>query len=142
MYLFLSCFIIRFFFLQEFLRQHYILQRSILGEQIERLEHQPEMESLSPDLIFLHCSRIIRIEKRLRVYADHASIRPLQEIQAAQECRLSASRRSDKREHLPLFQRKTDIFQYLSIPKTFAYMLYFQYRHMLRLLSEILQFFL
>ena len=50
-------------------------------------------------------------------------IRPLQEIQAAEQGRLAGAGRADDGKGLPLLQRKTDIAEDLGVPEVLFYVL-------------------
>src|SRR5699024_6855185 len=102
--LFLSRFVIRLLLLQKLFRQRYILKRRILREKVEGLEYQPEMKPFSSDLTLLSCLRVLRIKQLLSVYTNHSAVRPLKKIETAQERCFPASRRTDQRQYLSLFQ--------------------------------------
>ena len=83
--------------------EHDILQCGVLRKQVEGLEYQTEMKAFAPDLALLSGGGIIGVKQGFPVHADDAAVRPLQEVQTAQECCLAAARGADDGDGLSLF---------------------------------------
>lgn len=138
--LFLAGCKIRLFLCQKLSRQHYIFQGRILGKQVKGLKHQTKMQPLLADLRLLTGSRIACIKQGFSIHTDDPAIWLLQKIQTPQQGGFSASRGTDDRQHLSLFQSKINILQHFRIFKRFADILYFQDWHCTRPpLPEIIQ---
>ena len=121
----LACVIAWLLLGQQLFGQHHISQRRILGKEVKRLEYKAEMEPFAAYLRFLLGRRVIGIKQNLAIDPDDSLIRAFEEIQTAQERGLAAPRGTDDGNHLPFFQGKADIFQYLGMSKIFSDMFYF-----------------
>ena len=115
--------------------QRHVLQRRILGEQIEALEHQAEMQPLFPDITFGAGAVIRRVKQRFAADGNHALVRRLQKVQAPQQRGLAAAGGADNAQGLPLLQREADVRQYGSVAEVLFDVLYVQNRHVRHLLS-------
>ncbi|MPM08531.1 hypothetical protein SDC9_54844 [bioreactor metagenome] len=65
---------------QELACQHDVFQRGILGEEIEGLKHQTEMEPLFPNLPFLLRSGISRVEEQLAGDGNPSAVGGFQKV--------------------------------------------------------------
>ena len=87
---------------QQFTRQHYVLQGGVLREEVEVLEHQPEVQSLFADLSLPLGGGVGGVPHGLAVHPDAAGVRPLQKVQAAQQGGLAGAGRADDGQRLAL----------------------------------------
>ena len=83
-------------------REHHVLQRRILREKVEVLEHQPEMQPLSANLALFLRGRVVRVKERLAVHQNFPLVGRRQEVEAAKKRRLAAAGRADDRDGLAL----------------------------------------
>ena len=100
-------------------RQHHVLQGGVLGEEVEVLEHQAEVEPLFSDLALLLGGGVGGVPHGLAVHLDDAGIRALQEVQAAQQRRFTGTRRADDGQRLAFFQGQRDVLQDMGLLKIF-----------------------
>ena len=88
-----------------------VLQRRVLGEEVEVLEHQAEVEAILTDLLIAQHVLITAVKDCLVCHADRAVIGGFQEGQTTKQGGLSAAGRTDDRQHVALFQRKADTLE-------------------------------
>ena len=110
-------------------RQSHILQGGILGEEVEGLKHQPEVEPLLTDGLLAEGGLIFRVEEGLPLHGDAAAVGSLQKIQAPEQGGLAAAGGADDGQGLPLLQGKGDVLQHLGGAKVLFDISYFQNRH-------------
>ena len=89
--------------------QHHVLQCRILREQVEVLEHQPEVQPLFAHLALPLGGGVGGIPHGLAVHLDDTGVRPLQKVQAAQQGGLAGTGRTDDGQRLALFQGQGNI---------------------------------
>ena len=77
--------VIRAFLRQKLACQHHILQRGVLGEQVEVLEHQTEMQPLFADGLLALGAGVGGAPQRFARDGDRAGVGRLQKVQAAQQ---------------------------------------------------------
>ena len=106
-------------------RQRHVPQNRVLGKEIERLEHQPEMQAVQTDFLLRHLRT--RAVNRSAGYGNLTVVRLFQKIQTPQKRRFSAPRRADDDEHLAPVQRKIDSFQNLVFPEVLTDIFDFKY---------------
>ena len=116
---------------QQLHRQHHVFESRVLGEQVEGLEHQPEVQPLAAHLLVPLGGGVGGIEKLFAVDPDAAAVGPLQEIQAPQQRGLTAARGADDGQRLPLLHGEGDVLQHLHIAEALSDVRYFQYSHAL-----------
>ena len=93
------------------------MQGRVLGEEVEILEYQAEVEPLLAD-IPLRLGRGVRcVKDHAALHGNGAVIRPLQEVQAAEQGGLARAGGTDDGEGLALFQGKADIAEDLGVPE-------------------------
>ena len=105
---------------QQLFRQHDVLQCRILGEEVEVLEHQPEMQPLFADIRLAPGVGVGGAPEGLAPHRDGPGVGGFQEIQAAQKGCLAGTRRPDDGDGLALLQRKGDIPQHGGTAEAFA----------------------
>ena len=98
---------------QQFSGQRDILEGGVLGEQVEVLEYQAEMETLGPDLLFLLRGGVSSVKDHISIDGDDAAVGFFQKIQAPQQGSLTAAGGTDDGQGLSFFQRKTDVVEHL-----------------------------
>ena len=96
-------------FCQKLPRQHHVFQRGVLGEEVEVLEHEAEVEALFPHLALPLGGGVGGVPHGLAVHFDDAGVGTLKEVQAAQQRRLARAGRADDRQRLALFQCERDV---------------------------------
>ena len=96
---------------QKLPRQHHVFQRGVLGEEVEVLEHEAEVEALFPHLALPLGGGVGGVPHGLAVHPDDAGVGTLKEIQAAQQRRLARAGRADDRQRLALFQCERDVLE-------------------------------
>ena len=101
--------VVGLFLCQKLPRQHHVFQRGVLGEEVEVLEHEAEVEALFPHLALPLGGRVGGVPHGLAVHPDNAGVGTLKEIQAAQQRRLARAGRADDRQRLALFQCERDV---------------------------------
>ena len=94
-------------------REHDVLQRRILREQVEVLENQPEVQAIAAYICVAQRFPAAGIKQRLAVNGDAAAVRQAKEIHAAQQRGLAASGGADDGQRLALLQREADAPQNL-----------------------------
>mgnify|MGYP007066005001 FL=1 len=80
---------------QELARQHDVLQRRVLGKQVEALEHKAEVQPLFADGFFALRFGVGGAPQRFTRYCNAAGVGGLQKVQTAQQrlfCRSRTSR--------------------------------------------------
>ena len=105
---------------QQFPGQRHILQRCVLGEEVEALEHQAKVQPLLPDLALLLSFGIVRVKERLTTDRDRAAVRLFQKIQAPQKRCLAAAGGTDDGDGLPSSSGKLMSFSTWVAPKCFS----------------------
>ena len=65
---------------QQFPGQGNVLQRCVLGKEVEVLEHQPEVEPLLADVLFRLGGGGRRVKDDIAFYGNSAVVRPLQKV--------------------------------------------------------------
>ena len=114
--------------------QRHILQRRVLREQIEALEHQPEVQPFFADIAFGTGGVLRRVKQLFASDGDDALVRRLQEIQAPQQRGLAAAGGADDAQRLSLLQREADVLQHRGVAKVLFDVLYVQNCHVRHLL--------
>ena len=94
--------VVRALLCQQLPCQHHVLQGGILREEVEVLEHQPEVQPLFADLAFPLGGGVGGVPHGLAVHPDAAGVRPLQKVQAAQQGGLAGAGRADDGQCLAL----------------------------------------
>ena len=115
--------------------QCHILQRRVLGEQVEALEHQAEVQPLLADVALRAGGMLRCVEQLFAPDRDHAPVRRLQKVQAPQQRGLAAAGGADDAQGLTLLQRKADVLQHRGVAEVLLDVLYVQNRHVRHLLS-------
>ena len=123
LYLVLSPLVIGTFFRQQQSCQGNVLQGRILREEVERLENEPEVQTLLTYAFLAPGNGIGSVEYDFSVYGDSACIGSLKEIEAAKQRCLSASGGSDYGKGLALFEAEAYILYNFRISESFAYIL-------------------
>ena len=124
---------------QELGRERHVLQRGVLREEVEALEHQTEVQPLAAHVRLAASGGVGGVEKQLAVDGDRAAVRRLEEVEAAQQRGLAAAGGADYREGLPLFEREAYLIEHLRLVEVLLKVLDFQYGHMRASLSEELE---
>jgi hypothetical protein len=119
---------------EQFARELDVTERRILREEVEGLEHEPEMQAVPADIAFLEHRRVRSVKQRLAIYDDLSAVRPFKKIQAAQQRGLAAAGGADEGHHLALLQTEADVFQYLGIAKPLGDFIDFECCHFQTLL--------
>ena len=96
--------IIRPLLCQQLSGQHHILQGRVLREEVKVLEHEAEVEPLFADLALPLGGGVGGIPHGLTVDLDDAGIRPLQKVEAAQQCGFARTGGTNDRQRLAFFQ--------------------------------------
>ena len=96
---------------QKLPRQYHVFQRGVLGEEVEVLEHEAEVEALFPHLALPLGGRVGGVPHGLAVHPDDTGVGTLKEVQAAQQRRLARAGRADDRQRLALFQCERDVLE-------------------------------
>ena len=117
---FAVCFVIRVFPGQQLTGQHHVLKRRVLGEQIEVLKHKAKMKPLFANLALLLGGGIRRIPERFAAHADHACVRRLQKVQAAQQRGLAGTGRANDGQRLPFLKGQRDVLEHMGAAKIFS----------------------
>ena len=120
-----------------------VLQRRVLGEQIEGLKHQPEMEPLLPHLALPLGGGIGGVKNQIARHRDGTLLRLLQEIQAPQQGGFAGAGGADDGQGLALLQIKADVLQHPGGAEMLFNVMYFQNCHksVPSLLKEVQLFF-
>ena len=114
---------------QELARQHDVLQRRVLGKQVEALEHKAEVQPLFADGFFALRFGVGGAPQRFTRYRNAAGVGGLQKVQTAQQRCFAGAGRADDGESLALGQIKRDVAQHLCGTKALADAVYFQQCH-------------
>ena len=109
--------------------QHHVLQRRVLREEVEVLEHQAEVQPLPADFTLARGARIGRVKENLIAHQDAAAVGPLQEIEAAQQRRLAAAGGADHGEHVALVHGEADAVEHPASVKVLFKVFHLQNRH-------------
>ena len=115
--------------------QCHVLQGRILGEQIEILKHQTEVEPLGADVLFIGGLAVGGVEDLAAGHGDGAAVGLFQKVQAAQQRGFSAAGSADDGQGLALFQRKADVVEHSGGAEVLFQMGNFQNCHNCALLS-------
>ncbi|CAN4014488.1 ABC transporter permease, partial [Dysosmobacter welbionis] len=120
-----------------------VLQRRVLGEQIEGLKHQPEVEPLLPHLALPLGGGISGVKNQITRHRDGTLLRLLQEIQAPQQGGFAGAGGADDGQGLALLQIKADVLQHPGGAEMLFNVMYFQNCHksVPSLLKEVQLFF-
>ena len=106
-----------------------VLQCSILGEEVEILEHHPEMQAVLANCAFRHQVIFRRVQQEPAVHIDPAAVGTLQEIQAAKQCCLAAAGGTENGQNASPFHCEADILQNPDAAKFLFQVLYFKNCH-------------
>ena len=109
--------------------EHDVLECGVLREQIERLEHHAEVQTVLANLCIALGGMVGSVEQCLAVYDDLTLIRGFEKIQAAQQRGLARAGRADDGKRLAALQCKTDVFKHLGRAEVLIKVLYLQNRH-------------
>ena len=113
------------FLAEELLGQGDVPQGGVLGEQVEGLEHQAEMEPLFPHLALPLGGGIVGVEQSVPLDDDLPLVGGLQKVQAPQQGGLAAAGGADDGQSLALLQVKADVLQHPGRAKVLFNMMYF-----------------
>ena len=111
--------VVRALFGQQLTRQHDVLQRGVLREKVEVLEHQTKVEPLLAHFALPLGGGVGGVPHGLAVHLDDAGVRPFQKIQAAQQGRLAGTRRTDDGQRLALLQSERNVLEDVGVPEIF-----------------------
>ena len=100
-------------------RQGHVFQRGILGEQIEILKHQAEMEPVAPDLRLAEGLAVRGVKNGLPVYRDQAGAGHFQKVQAAEQGGLAAAGGADHGQGLSSVHGEANPLEDLQLVKAF-----------------------
>ena len=81
------------------------------------MEHQPEVEPLLADVLLRLGGGVRRVEDDAALYGDGPVVRPLQEVQAAEQGGLAGAGGADDGQGLALLQGEADIAENLGVPE-------------------------
>ena len=112
--------VIRALLCQQLTGQHHVLQGGVLRKEVEVLEYQTKVQPLFAHLAFPLGGGVGGVPHGLAVHLDDAGVRPLEEIQAAQQSGLAGTGRADDGQRLTLFKVQRNIFEHLGLAKVFA----------------------
>ena len=122
--------------------QRHVLKGRVLGEEVEVLEHQAEVEPLFPDLAFQLRLGVRCVKEGLAPDGNGTAVGLFQEIQAPQQRGLAAAGGADDRDGLPLLQGKADVIEHLGGTEVLFNVFDFQNGHFGASLTEIAEFLL
>ena len=113
--------------------QGYIFQRSILGEEIEALEHQTQMQSVAALFAVSEGFAAATVKKHffafVGIYNDLTVSRCFQKVQTAQQSGLAAAGRADNRQGFAPLKGKADVLEHLDLAKALTQIFNFKYCH-------------
>ena len=117
------------FFAQKLRRELDVGDGVVVREEVELLEHQPEMQPLFADVRRILFRLRAAVKEHFAVHGDGAFVRRFKEIEAAEQRRLAAARRADDGKHFAAIQLEIDAFQHLVRPETLFQSFHFEYCH-------------
>ena len=131
--------VVRALLRQQLGRERDVLQRRVLREEVEALEHQPEVQPLAAHVRLAARGGVGGVEEQLAVYGDAAAVRRLEEVEAAQQRGLAAAGGADYAQRLALLEGEADVVEHLRLVEVLLKVFDFQYGHVAAPLSEELE---
>ena len=122
-------FLAALFLAQELRRELDVGDCVVVREEVELLEHQPEMQPLGAYVRGVFLGGCVAVEERFAVHDDFAAVSGFEKIQTAQKSGLAAAGRTDYGKHLAFLQLEIDAFQHLVTAETFLESVNFEYSH-------------
>ena len=118
--------VVRAAFRLQLRREGDIVQRRILREEIEALEHKPEVQPIAAYLVLGELMLLQGGIQHIPADGDNAGVRHFEEIHAPQQRRLAAAGRSYHGQRLPALHGKAYALEHLKLVKALAQILNFQ----------------
>ena len=100
--------------------QHEILHDGVLGEEVEGLEDQTEVQAVAADLGIGQGVLVGCVQKKLAAHRNAALVGGLEEVETAEQGGLAAARGADDGQHVPLVQGQVDALQHLDTAEALA----------------------
>ena len=120
---------------EHFRCQRDVPQNVVLREQVERLEHQSEMQPVLTDFRVRHLFSAACLIDHLSADGNGAFVRLFEEVQTAEQGGLAAAGGADDDQNVALIQRKVDPAQNFVAAEALTDVFYFKYR-----IHSLLQF--
>src|SRR6266851_8398323 len=107
-------------------RLHHVLERGHVREEVEALEHHPDLRALPAHLVvgkLVQPVAALRVTDQLAVYVEAAGVDLLQVVDAAQERALARTRRADDAHDLLGLDDEVDAAQHLEAAEALVHSL-------------------